>query len=55
MSQSTTGTELVKTATDASPPPRSRMRRMINVVTVVGRRAIGLVALFLFSLILRAA
>ena len=54
MSQSTTGTELVKTATDASPPGRSRMRRMINVVTVVGCIAIGLVALYGISLILTA-
>ena len=54
MSQSTTDTELVKTATDASPPGRSRMRRLINVVTVVGCIAIGLVALYGISLILTA-
>ncbi len=54
MSRSTTDTELVKTATDASPPGRSRMRRLINVVTVVGCIAIGLVALYGISLILTA-
>jgi len=54
MSQSTTDTELVKTATDASPPGRPRLRRLINVVTVVGCIAIGLVALYGISLILTA-
>jgi predicted PurR-regulated permease PerM len=54
MSQHTTETEHGKTATDASPSGRSRLRRLINVLTVVGCIAIGLVALYGISLILTA-
>ena len=54
MSQPTTDTELVKAATNASSSGRSRLRLLINVLTVVGCIAIGLVALYGISLILTA-
>jgi predicted PurR-regulated permease PerM len=54
MSQHTTETEHGKTATDASPSGRSRLRRLINALTVVAFLAIGLVALYALSLILTA-
>ena len=54
MSQHTTETEHGKTATDASPSGRSRLRRLINALTVVAFVAIGLVALYGISLILTA-
>jgi predicted PurR-regulated permease PerM len=54
MSQHTTETEHGKTATDASPSGRSRLRRLINALTVVALLAIGLVALYALSLILTA-
>lgn len=54
MSQHTTETEHGKTATDASPSGRSRLRRLITALTVVAFLAIGLVALYALSLILTA-
>jgi predicted PurR-regulated permease PerM len=54
MSQHTAETEHGKTATDASPSGRSRLRRLINALTVVAFLAIGLVALYALSLILTA-
>src|SRR6266702_6059594 len=54
MSQHTTETEHGKTATDASPSGRSRLRRLINALTVVAFVAIGLVVLYGISLILTA-
>ena len=54
MSQHTTETEHGKTATDASPSGRSRLRRLVNALTVVAFLAIGLVALYALSLILTA-
>src|SRR5690349_14879105 len=54
MSQHTTETEHGKTATDASPSGRSRLRRLINALTVVAFLAIGLVALYAISLIVTA-
>src|SRR5438876_7146352 len=54
MSQQTTETEHGKTATDASPSGRSRLKRLINALTVVAFVAIGLVALYGISLILTA-
>jgi predicted PurR-regulated permease PerM len=54
MSPQTTETENGKSSTDASPSGRSRLRRLINVLTVVGCIAIGLVALYGISLILTA-
>jgi predicted PurR-regulated permease PerM len=54
MSQPTTDTELVTTATDTSLSGRSRLRRLINVLTVVACIVIGLVALYAISLILTA-
>jgi predicted PurR-regulated permease PerM len=54
MSQHTTETEHGKTATDASPSGRSRLRRLINALTVVAFVAIGLVALYAISLIVTA-
>src|SRR5690349_18571464 len=54
MSQHTTENEHGKTATDASPSGRSRLRRLINALTVVALLAIGLVALYALSLILTA-
>ena len=55
MSQHTTETQHRSTSTDASLAGRSRLRRLINVVTVVGCIAIGLVALYGISLISTAA
>jgi putative heme transporter len=55
MSQHTIETEHGKTATDASPSGRSRLRRLVNALTVVAFLAIGLVALYALSLILTAA
>ena len=54
MSQHTTETEHGKTATDASPSGRSRLRRLVNALTVVAFLAIGSVALYALSLILTA-
>ena len=54
MSQHTTETEHGKTSTDASPSGRSRLRRLINALTVLAFVAIGLVALYGISLILTA-
>ncbi len=54
MSQHTTETQHRSTSTDASLAGRSRLRRLINVVTVVGCIAIVLVALYGISLILTA-
>jgi predicted PurR-regulated permease PerM len=54
MFQQTTETEHVKALTDVSPSSRSRLRRLINVLTVVACIAIGLVALYGISLILTA-
>ena len=54
MSQHTTETEHGKTATDASPSGRSRLRRLVNALTVVAFLAIALVALYALSLILTA-
>lgn len=54
MSQHTTETEHGKTSTDAPPSGRSRLRRLINALTVVAIIAIGLVALYALSLILTA-
>src|SRR4249920_3120915 len=54
MSQHTPDREHGKTATDASPSGRSRLRRLVNVLTVVAFLAIGLVALYALSLILTA-
>jgi predicted PurR-regulated permease PerM len=54
MSQPTTDREHRKTATDAFPSGRSRLRRLINALTVVAFVAIGLVALYGISLILTA-
>jgi predicted PurR-regulated permease PerM len=42
------------TSTDVSPADRSRLRRLINVLIVVGSIAIGLAALYGISLILTA-
>src|SRR5690349_20052282 len=54
MSQHTSDIENGKTSTDTFPSGRSRLRRLINVLTVVGCLAIGLVALYGISLILTA-
>jgi predicted PurR-regulated permease PerM len=54
MSQSTTETEIVTTATETTIPGRSRLRRLINVLTVVACIVIGLAALYAISLILTA-
>jgi len=54
MSQHTTETQHRSTSTDASLAGRSRLRRLINVLTVVGCIAIVLVALYGISLILTA-
>src|SRR6266480_3001766 len=54
MSQHTSDIEHGKSATDASPSGRSRLRRLINALTVVAFVAIGLVALYGISLILTA-
>src|SRR2546425_2069128 len=54
MSQHTTETEHGKTSTDASPSGRSRLRRLINALTVLAFLAIGSVALYAISLILTA-
>jgi predicted PurR-regulated permease PerM len=54
MSQHTTETEHVKTLTDASRSGRSRLRRLINALTVLAFVAIGSVALYAISLILTA-
>src|SRR5215467_11101855 len=52
MSQPATEIDNWKTAPDASPSGRSRLRRLINALTVVACIAIGLVALYGISLIL---
>src|SRR5215467_12216247 len=52
MSQPATEIDNGKTAPDASPSGRSRLRRLINALTVVACIAIGLVALYGISLIL---
>jgi predicted PurR-regulated permease PerM len=54
MSQPTTDTESVTTATDTTLPGRSRLRILINALIVVACIAIGLVALYGISLILTA-
>src|SRR5437879_10534420 len=54
MSQHTTETEYGKTLTDASPSGRSRLKRLINALTVLAFVAIGLVALYAISLIVTA-
>jgi predicted PurR-regulated permease PerM len=54
MSQHTPDREHGKTATDASPSGRSRLRRLVNALTVVAFLANGLVALYALSLILTA-
>lgn len=54
MSQHTTDKEHGKTSTDASPSGRSRLRRLINALTVLAFVAIGSVALYAISLILTA-
>src|SRR5438876_2628902 len=54
MSQHTTETEHGKTSTDASPSGRSRLRRLINALTVLAFLAIGSVALYAISLIVTA-
>src|SRR6266702_877368 len=54
MSQHTTETEHGKTAPDAFPSGRSRLRRLINALMVVAFIAIGSVVLYALSLILTA-
>jgi predicted PurR-regulated permease PerM len=54
MSQHTTENEHGKTATDAFPSGRSRLRRLINALMVVAFIAIGSVVLYALSLILTA-
>jgi predicted PurR-regulated permease PerM len=54
MSQHTTDTEHGKTSTDASPSGRSRLRRLINALTVVAFIVIGAVAIYAISLIVTA-
>ena len=54
MSQHTTETEYGKTLTDASPSGRSRLKRLINALTVLAFVAIGSVALYAISLIVTA-
>jgi predicted PurR-regulated permease PerM len=54
MSQHTTETQHRSTSTDASPSGRSRLRRLINALTVVAFIAIGLFALYGISLIVTA-
>jgi predicted PurR-regulated permease PerM len=54
MSQNRTETEHGKSSTDASLSGRSRLRRLINVLTVVACIVIGLVALYAISLIVTA-
>jgi hypothetical protein len=54
MSQHTTETEYGKTSTDTSPSGRSRLRRLINALTVLAVIAIGSVVLYGISLILTA-
>ena len=54
MSQYTTETEHGKTPTDASPSGRSRLRRLINALTIAAFIAIGAVAIYAISLIVTA-
>jgi len=54
MSLNTTNIEHMGTSTEVSPADRSRLRRLINVLLVVGCIAIGLAALYGISLILTA-
>src|SRR5215471_3175658 len=54
MSLNTTNIEHEGASTDVSPADRSRLRRLINVLLVVGCIAIGLAALYGISLILTA-
>src|SRR5438034_9730368 len=54
MSPHTTDIEHGKSSTDASLSGRSRLRRLINALTVVAFVAIGLVALYGISLIVTA-
>lgn len=54
MSAHTTDTEHGKTSTDASPSGRSRLKRLINALTILAFIAIGSVAIYAISLILTA-
>src|SRR5947207_11036066 len=54
MTQHTTDREHGKTSTDSSPSGRSRLRRLVNALTIVAFIAIGSVVLYALSLILTA-